>query len=224
MKLPRRTPMSHVIMWLVLALQGSPIYLFMYLGSNRIILRRPHKSTNLKLLRSEPTVKMSAPAHLISKVADPIFAVFIGLGAAAVRINREEKELGHSPQQTIEAGLRYDHNSLLVSKITYTRVGGLVCENMTRKMGREISYGRCCVTRVEGVAWICSLWNISEGRSNKTQPTYNASPCFALCFDHTPPTQFWAAPVALHNSGYQYQNLLSPTIGIHTSKYLHSVS
>ncbi|KUJ08470.1 uncharacterized protein LY89DRAFT_741834 [Mollisia scopiformis] len=49
---------------------------------------------------------MPAPAYLISKVADPVFAVFIGLSAAATRINREEKELGHSTQQTIDAGLR----------------------------------------------------------------------------------------------------------------------
>jgi hypothetical protein len=49
----------------------------------------------------------AAPAYLISKVADPIFAVFIGLAAAATRINREEKELGRSTQQTIDAGLRY---------------------------------------------------------------------------------------------------------------------
>lgn len=51
--------------------------------------------------------KMPAPAHLISKFGDPIFAFFIGLSAAATRINREEKELGHSTEQTIDAGLRY---------------------------------------------------------------------------------------------------------------------
>jgi hypothetical protein len=50
---------------------------------------------------------MPSPTHLISKVADPIFALFIGLGAAATRINREEKELGRSTQQTIDDGLRY---------------------------------------------------------------------------------------------------------------------
>jgi hypothetical protein len=50
---------------------------------------------------------MPSPAHLISKIGDPIFAVFIGLSAAATRINREEKELGRSTQQTIDAGLRY---------------------------------------------------------------------------------------------------------------------
>jgi len=50
---------------------------------------------------------MPSPAHLISKVGDPIFAAVIGLSAAATRINRQEKELGHSTQQTIDAGLRY---------------------------------------------------------------------------------------------------------------------
>lgn len=54
-----------------------------------------------------PPFKMPSPAHLISKVGDPIFAAVIGLSAAATRINREEKELGHSTQQTIDAGLRY---------------------------------------------------------------------------------------------------------------------
>jgi hypothetical protein len=50
---------------------------------------------------------MPPPTYLISRVADPIFALFIGLSAAATRINREEKELGHTTQQTIDAGLRY---------------------------------------------------------------------------------------------------------------------
>ncbi|KAF8864281.1 hypothetical protein BDZ45DRAFT_737287 [Acephala macrosclerotiorum] len=49
---------------------------------------------------------MPAPAHLISKIGDPVFAVFIGLSAAATRINREEKEQGRSTQQTVDAGLR----------------------------------------------------------------------------------------------------------------------
>jgi hypothetical protein len=50
---------------------------------------------------------MPPSAYLISRVADPIFALFIGLGAAATRINREEKELGHTTRQTVDAGLRY---------------------------------------------------------------------------------------------------------------------
>ncbi|KAK4202619.1 hypothetical protein QBC40DRAFT_305050 [Triangularia verruculosa] len=45
---------------------------------------------------------MSPPRYIISRVADPIFAVFIGLSAAATRINREEKEKGRSTQQTID--------------------------------------------------------------------------------------------------------------------------
>jgi hypothetical protein len=49
---------------------------------------------------------MPAPAYLISKVADPVFAIFIGLSAAATRINREEKDLGRSTKQTIDAGFR----------------------------------------------------------------------------------------------------------------------
>ncbi|KAK4984862.1 hypothetical protein LTR66_007242 [Elasticomyces elasticus] len=45
---------------------------------------------------------MSAP-FLISKALDPVFAVFIGVSAAAMRINREEKERGKSTEQTIES-------------------------------------------------------------------------------------------------------------------------
>jgi len=37
---------------------------------------------------------------------DPIFAITIGLGAAATRIKREEQEKGHSLEETWEAGKR----------------------------------------------------------------------------------------------------------------------
>jgi hypothetical protein len=49
---------------------------------------------------------MAPPTYIISRVADPIFAVFIGISAAAVRINREEKEKGRTTQDTIEAARR----------------------------------------------------------------------------------------------------------------------
>lgn len=49
---------------------------------------------------------MPAPTYIISKVADPIFAVVIGLGAAGVRINREQKEKGKTTEHTIQDGLR----------------------------------------------------------------------------------------------------------------------
>ncbi|KAK4180358.1 hypothetical protein QBC36DRAFT_177919 [Triangularia setosa] len=45
---------------------------------------------------------MSSPRYIISRVVDPIFAVFIGLSAAATRINREEKEKGRTTQQTLD--------------------------------------------------------------------------------------------------------------------------
>lgn len=50
--------------------------------------------------------KMPAPTYIISRVADPIFAVVIGVSAAATRINREEKAKGKTTNETIEAGLR----------------------------------------------------------------------------------------------------------------------
>ncbi|KAI0908416.1 hypothetical protein F4823DRAFT_599248 [Ustulina deusta] len=55
---------------------------------------------------------MAPPTYIISRVADPIFAVAIGLGAAALRINREEKEKGKTTQQTIESAKRYEVNPI----------------------------------------------------------------------------------------------------------------
>ncbi|KAH6656646.1 hypothetical protein BKA67DRAFT_654966 [Truncatella angustata] len=49
---------------------------------------------------------MAPATYIISKVADPIFAVVIGLGAAATRINREEKEKGQTTHQTMESAKR----------------------------------------------------------------------------------------------------------------------
>lgn len=49
---------------------------------------------------------MPPPTYIISRVADPIFAVVMGISAAAMRINREEKEKGRTTQQTVDAALR----------------------------------------------------------------------------------------------------------------------
>ncbi|KAM7190524.1 hypothetical protein V8F33_009423 [Rhypophila sp. PSN 637] len=46
---------------------------------------------------------MAATAYIISRVADPMFAAFIGLSAAALRIRREEKAAGRTTPQTLEA-------------------------------------------------------------------------------------------------------------------------
>lgn len=46
---------------------------------------------------------MAPTTYIISRVADPIFAVVIGLGAAATRINREEKEKGKTMQETLQS-------------------------------------------------------------------------------------------------------------------------
>jgi L-cystine uptake protein TcyP (sodium:dicarboxylate symporter family) len=50
---------------------------------------------------------MAAPVYIISRVADPIFAVLMGISAAAVRINREEKEKGKTTSETIQTARRY---------------------------------------------------------------------------------------------------------------------
>lgn len=49
---------------------------------------------------------MPPPTYIISRVADPIFAVFIGLSAAATRIRREEVEKGKTTKETLNTGLR----------------------------------------------------------------------------------------------------------------------
>ncbi|KHJ35624.1 hypothetical protein EV44_g1952 [Erysiphe necator] len=46
------------------------------------------------------------PKYLISKLGDPLFAIATGLASAAVKINRKEKEMGHSTQETISAARR----------------------------------------------------------------------------------------------------------------------
>jgi hypothetical protein len=63
-----------------------------------------HNTTSPPIHKQSPT--MAPPAYIISRTLDPIFALFIGLGAASMRINREEKELGRSTKETIDAGLR----------------------------------------------------------------------------------------------------------------------
>lgn len=55
-------------------------------------------------------VIMPAPTYIISRVADPIFALAIGLGAAVTRINREEKDKGRSTQETIGIAKRRVNN------------------------------------------------------------------------------------------------------------------
>jgi hypothetical protein len=50
---------------------------------------------------------MPPQTHIISRTFDPLFAIFIGLSAAAMRINREEKELERSTRETVDNGLRY---------------------------------------------------------------------------------------------------------------------
>lgn len=50
---------------------------------------------------------MAPPAYIISKAADPFFALAIGIAAAATRINREEKEKGKTTQQTVQSLQRY---------------------------------------------------------------------------------------------------------------------
>ncbi|KAI0601810.1 hypothetical protein F4775DRAFT_589123 [Biscogniauxia sp. FL1348] len=45
-------------------------------------------------------------AYIISRRADPLFAIAMGLAAAAMRINRDEKQEGKTTQETIQAAKR----------------------------------------------------------------------------------------------------------------------
>lgn len=65
---------------------------------------------------------MPAPSYIISRAVDPIFAVFIGLSAAATRINREEKEKGRTTSQTVDAGFRHVNHFILRHTYHYTSV------------------------------------------------------------------------------------------------------
>jgi hypothetical protein len=49
---------------------------------------------------------MPPTPYIISRTLDPLFALFIGLSAAAMRINREEKEKGRSGKEIVDTGLR----------------------------------------------------------------------------------------------------------------------
>ncbi|KAF2129190.1 hypothetical protein P153DRAFT_291724 [Dothidotthia symphoricarpi CBS 119687] len=40
--------------------------------------------------------------YIISRALDPVFAISIGLAAAATRINREEKERGRSTEESLQ--------------------------------------------------------------------------------------------------------------------------
>ncbi|KAI2634285.1 hypothetical protein GGS26DRAFT_42051 [Hypomontagnella submonticulosa] len=62
---------------------------------------------------------MAPPTYIISRVADPMFAVVIGLGAAATRINREGKEKGRTTGQTVEAAKRRVSNLFILYPMKY---------------------------------------------------------------------------------------------------------
>ncbi|KAF1990674.1 hypothetical protein K402DRAFT_417443 [Aulographum hederae CBS 113979] len=44
-----------------------------------------------------------AYTYIISKRLDPLFAVSIGIAAAGVRVQREEKEKGRSTEETLQS-------------------------------------------------------------------------------------------------------------------------
>ncbi|KAA8911336.1 hypothetical protein FN846DRAFT_904462 [Sphaerosporella brunnea] len=48
--------------------------------------------------------------YLISRTADPVFALFIGSAAAAVRIRREEREKGRDALETLKRRVAWYFN------------------------------------------------------------------------------------------------------------------
>jgi hypothetical protein len=75
---------------------------------------------------------MAPPAYIISRAADPIFALAIGISAAALRINREEKEKGKTTQQTIEAARRY---ALFLSNIVFLMLNRTLSSRISSRLG-----------------------------------------------------------------------------------------
>jgi len=69
-------------------------------------IRDPKSTSRLETRQSisfKTTVNMAPAAYIISRAADPFFALAIGLSAAAMRISREEKEKGKTTQQTLDS-------------------------------------------------------------------------------------------------------------------------
>ena len=58
-------------------------------------------------LPPSPTTPLTRYPSFPSRYLDPVFAITIGVSAAAVRIRREEKEKGHSVEDSVRALRRY---------------------------------------------------------------------------------------------------------------------
>ncbi|KAJ8111920.1 hypothetical protein OPT61_g5596 [Boeremia exigua] len=67
------------------------------------LLQQPNlHAGELSKTRTVSSAAQAASMNIISKALDPLFAISIGLAAAATRINREEKEKGRSTQETMD--------------------------------------------------------------------------------------------------------------------------
>jgi hypothetical protein len=53
-----------------------------------------------------PTLRARQPVYLISRVGDVLFGMVIGMGAAAMRVRREELEQGRRLDETAAAAQR----------------------------------------------------------------------------------------------------------------------
>jgi L-cystine uptake protein TcyP (sodium:dicarboxylate symporter family) len=88
------------LMWVGLVLEWGRLKLARKVTTTK---SRLFPIRSIRSLVEAKLAKMAPPAYIISRVADPIFALFIGISAAALRINREEKALGRTTQETIDA-------------------------------------------------------------------------------------------------------------------------
>ena len=91
-----------------------------------------------------------APAYILGRAADPIFAVLVGVSAAILRINREELAKGKTPTDSFNLAWGYFRPSFLFSLLVHfismcsVREGGIRMMQLTliclccRRIKKEI--------------------------------------------------------------------------------------
>ena len=73
---------------------------------SKYVSRRPRFQLNLNALKCTCLRSSNTNLYTLYRSLDPVFAIGIGLAAAGIRIRREEREKGHSMNETLEAGKR----------------------------------------------------------------------------------------------------------------------
>lgn len=102
----------------------SLLLLLLLLGSITYIFHFPYHIPQNNTTQQKLTKNFLFSLGGRRRFFDPIFALSIGFTAAAVRINREEKEKGRSTEQTLEALKRRTSRLVFGSTATTTAAGG----------------------------------------------------------------------------------------------------